>query len=215
MDPRHAVRRQWLIALTSCALIALTLALRSPQSVTEAPSPEAQAAAPEVPAPPSAAPLARVDTSALEARVAELSRRLGELETARPTKAPPPDAEAGAAQARELTEKVVADLTQRVSEHQASPLNGAWAAQTTQRIEAGLESLLRQPGNSAHVERIDCRSESCITTLRFDSREQALAHYSDFVTNAWDVPCATTALIPPADVAGPVKVEVLFLSCNG
>src|SRR5262249_13756228 len=114
-----------------------------------------------------------------------------------------------------LRQRVVEELQDRIAAHEKAPVDKAWASGTRLAISDALEAARKDLGHpEVELAGVDCRTDTCIASLRFPSYEAAHLGAGAFVTRVTQTSCATTALLPQSEVAGPVQVPLLFLDCR-
>ncbi|MCH9685951.1 MAG: hypothetical protein K0V04_31240 [Deltaproteobacteria bacterium] len=96
----------------------------------------------------------------------------------------------------------------QLDEHRGESIEPAWANGVEPQFEADLRAL----GDGAfEVSDVDCRTESCLATLQFDSFEDARSSLGDLLHSRYQVNCGTTTvMVEPDDTLGPYSAELLF-----
>lgn len=160
----------------------------------------------------------------LMARLSAVEARLGQLEQAAPAPAEAKDdAQAGsplaeAMRAREEGRKQLYDreleaLAKAVSDHQAEPVDAAWADGQKAELSTAFGAL-KIAKHPFQVKDVSCRSKTCFVTATFDSASDALAA-NDEIGGVAVPGChgRITTLEPPTH-AGAYDVRVLYNNCR-
>ncbi|WP_437596168.1 hypothetical protein [Sorangium sp. So ce590] len=93
--------------------------------------------------------------------------------------------------------------------HAADATDPAWNGQASARLNASLSALAAQ--GSFQVADVDCRSKSCLATVRWSSYDQAVTSYQELVHARYDMPCTRTILLPePEDRAAAYQANLTF-----
>jgi hypothetical protein len=117
--------------------------------------------------------------SNLESRVDDLSARSTAPAQA-PTAAPAQPADPSSSRERERTEHYEKELAHRerlLGEHEREAVDRAWAVPQSDVLARSLAD--QAAGQSVEVERVDCRSNSCVASLTFPSPMSALTYLQD------------------------------------
>jgi hypothetical protein len=136
-----------------------------------------------------------------DARLAQLERRLSEIERQ------PAPAVAGGPPA------APADGTRRyeqeIRNHDAEPADPRWAPGTNSLIETDLRSLAAS--GTFKVVGVDCRTQLCVADVQWPSPDKAGAEYVSLVHHLYPANCPRTMVLPPAAEPGqPVTAKLLF-----
>lgn len=148
--------------------------------------------------------------AALEEQVAEISADVGGSAEAQEAEATPTPEERAASE-RHFAEEMQAKLRFYASE----AVDAAWAEPAAASLQGTLRARAGRDAHGGEVQSVACRSTNCVARLRFPSYEAARMGFQGYVTDAYEVPCATSATLPePADPDAPYEAEVLFDSCQ-
>ncbi|MCA9552566.1 MAG: hypothetical protein KC933_21210 [Myxococcales bacterium] len=96
-----------------------------------------------------------------------------------------------------------------LSRHGATPYDAAWAESTGSRLQEELTELGAE--RKFTVDKVDCRSTSCVVTLGWSGYGMAMADATEVLHRTTSLPCANRAFLPPPDDAdAPYETRIIF-----
>ncbi len=136
-------------------------------------------------------PQPAVDLTSVEARLARLESANSRLSSVAPT--PPEERPTG----EEATARGEAAAIGRLRDHDQEPMDVAWATRTT----GGFETDLQRIGHdqSLQVERVDCRSRTCLAFVQWPRYQDAQRSMSALLHADFAANCTRTVFFPPPD----------------
>lgn len=150
--------------------------------------------------------------SALAERVDDLEQRLDEKDLAA---GGPSELEMDEEARRRAEEQAEQMFQARFQAHDQTEVDPAWAEPTRQSLTLEMMDLGDRLQNQAQIQDMDCRSGSCKATVEFPSYGAAMAGYGPYLNHFYEVNCAITAALEPAeDPDAPYQVELLFHQCS-
>lgn len=92
--------------------------------------------------------------------------------------------------------------------HERDVRDPSWAAPTEATIVRELNAI---DGGRFDVDRVDCRTTSCLATVRWENYDQAVQDYPSILHGYFTVGCGRRVLLPePADRNAEYSVRVIF-----
>lgn len=96
-----------------------------------------------------------------------------------------------------------------IAAHRQQSRDSRWARASEASLRGDLETL--SSAARFEVEEVDCRSTSCISTVRWPNHSVALASWPDLLHANYHLGCAREITLPePADVSQPYRATVVF-----
>lgn len=119
---------------------------------------------------------------------------------------PPPDE-------AEVVERTRQIWDAQVETHEDAPVDPQWSGEARGSFERGLTEAAGELGGDV---RVDCRTDSCLATVEFESYGDATISFSSLLQHDYDLNCETSvAMPPPEDPSAPYGAEVLFVCPDG
>ena len=101
----------------------------------------------------------------------------------------------------------------QVEAHEDAPVDPQWSNEARASFERGLTDAAGELGGDV---RVDCRTDSCLATVEFDSYGSATTSFSGLLEHDYDLNCETSvAMPPPEDPNAPYGAEILFVCPDG
>ena len=112
-------------------------------------------------------------------------------------------------------EELYSAFEDRVNKHKSTPRDPEWSGAMEHTIDASVRGILPLPGAPFKYEGTDCRTNTCLATVAWPSRETAIAVLRTVSTIFASSNCSSDIALPPASGrAGPLTAFVL-LTCRG
>jgi hypothetical protein len=153
-----------------------------------------------------------LENQVLTARVQALEHQLQAKESA----APAPSSEPAPMPAPPSPEESKQMLFERqrtlVADHQKDPLDPVWSVATVKNFDADFEAMAQN--SPVKLLSIDCRTTSCLATVRWENYATALAKGSVLAHYPYSTTCARQVVQPPPDDENAPYVSTVVFDCT-
>ncbi len=102
---------------------------------------------------------------------------------------------------------------ERLKAHEREPVDPSWARDAKVAYEGDLERLAADAG--FRLDRVDCRSTSCVAQVTFASFVAAKGSMQRIVLSRWTLNCAKEMNLDPATDGSPEYVTSIYFDCAG
>jgi hypothetical protein len=106
----------------------------------------------------------------------------------------------------------VAEEAELIAQHYAAPTDAKWAAAAEASLASDFESLSALPNAGFKLVNTDCRTDSCVAMLEWDSFNQANGRTGLVVHHHYALNCAREIRLadPPGEPGSSYSTTVLF-----